>query len=99
DIVAAGRLREIETGRRIRVGGVVTHRQRPSTAGGVTFINLEDETGMVNVICTMAVWNKYRRIALASPALVIRGRIESNDGAINLLADQIERLPISLKSA
>src|SRR5699024_1176929 len=33
-----------EPGRRVRVGGVVTHRQRPSTAGGVTFLNLEDET-------------------------------------------------------
>ncbi len=35
---------------RVTVGGVVTHRQRPATARGVTFLNLEDETGMVNVI-------------------------------------------------
>ena len=34
------------------VGGVVTHRQRPATARGVTFVNLEDETGMINVICS-----------------------------------------------
>ena len=35
----------------VLVGGVVTHRQRPATAGGTTFINLEDETGLINVIC------------------------------------------------
>jgi len=28
----------------------VTHRQHPETANGAVFINLEDETGHVNVI-------------------------------------------------
>ncbi len=50
---------EAESGR-VRVAGVVTHRQRPGTAGGVTFLNLEDETGMLNVICTVGVWRRYR---------------------------------------
>jgi error-prone DNA polymerase len=45
----------------------VTHRQRPSTAGGVTFLNLEDEHGLVNVICTQGVWLRYRRIARSRP--------------------------------
>lgn len=98
DVVPAGALFEIEPGTRIRVGGVVTHRQRPATAGGVTFINLEDETGMVNVIVTQGVWARFRRIAQASPALIIRGKLERNDGAINLHADQIERLPIVIRS-
>ena len=42
------------------VGGVVTHRQRPATAGGITFINLEDETGMLNVVCSPGLWQRYR---------------------------------------
>ena len=37
------------------VGGVVTHRQRPATAGGTTFLNLEDETGLINVIVSKGV--------------------------------------------
>ena len=41
---------------RVRVGGLITHRQRPSTAGGVTFLNLEDETGMLNVVCSAGVF-------------------------------------------
>jgi len=44
-------LHRIEHGTRVLVAGVLTHRQRPATASGVIFINLEDETGMVNVIC------------------------------------------------
>ena len=46
------RLSGVDDGPRVLVGGVVTHRQRPATAGGITFLNLEDETGMVNVICS-----------------------------------------------
>ena len=38
------------------VGGVVTHRQRPATASGTVFLNLEDETGLVNVICSAGLW-------------------------------------------
>jgi error-prone DNA polymerase len=91
-------LPEVEPGTRIRVAGVVTHRQRPSTAGGVTFLNLEDETGMVNVICTIGVWQRHRRLAQSAPALIIRGKLERNDGAINVLADHIERLPITIRS-
>src|SRR6185437_7760588 len=45
---------------RVLVGGIVTHRQRPATASGVTFINLEDETGMLNVTCSPGLFHKYR---------------------------------------
>ena len=47
---------EVEHGTRVLVAGVVTHRQRPATASGVIFINLEDETGMINVICSIGLW-------------------------------------------
>src|SRR5690606_29301617 len=84
-----------EADRRVRVAGIVTHRQRPGTAKGVTFISLEDETGFLNVICTQAVWKRYQAVARRSPALVIRGRIERADGATNLVAEHIA--PLSLK--
>ena len=53
-------------GAKVLVGGLVTHRQRPPTAGGVVFMNLEDETGMVNVICPRQTWDRHRRVALES---------------------------------
>ncbi|WP_370615029.1 error-prone DNA polymerase [Mumia qirimensis] len=92
-------LADVEPGRRIEAAGLVTHRQRPATAGGVTFLNLEDETGMLNVICTAGLWARYRRIARDSSALVVRGIVERRDGAINLHADRLERLPITMRTA
>ena len=47
--------------------GVVTHRQRPATAQGTTFINLEDETGLINVVCSKGCWARHRRVAPAPP--------------------------------
>ena len=84
-----------EAERRISVAGVVTHRQRPGTAKGVTFISLEDETGFLNVICSVGVWKRFQAVARRSPALVIRGRIERADGATNLVAEHLA--PLSLK--
>ncbi|QAY74026.1 error-prone DNA polymerase [Agromyces protaetiae] len=92
-------LREAETGRRIEVGGVVTHRQRPATASGITFLNLEDESGTVNVIAGVGVWTRYRRIAREAPAMIVRGMLErSRDGVVNLIADRFESLVVSAPS-
>ncbi|MBG6058752.1 error-prone DNA polymerase [Cryobacterium sp. MP_M5] len=89
-------LAQRESGRRLEVGGVVTHRQRPATAGGVTFLNLEDETGTLNVIAGLGVWNRFRRVARESPALIVRGILErSPEGVTNLIADRFEPLTIT----
>jgi error-prone DNA polymerase len=97
-ILRANQLSTAEDGTRVYVGGVVTHRQRPATAAGVTFLNLEDETGMINVICSNGVWNRYRRIARESSAMIIRGRLERSQGVTNLVADKLERLPLAAKT-
>jgi error-prone DNA polymerase len=89
-------LRNAESGRRIEVGGVVTHRQRPATASGITFMNLEDESGTLNVIAGVGVWTRYRRLAREAPALIVRGILErSPEGVTNLVADRFERLTVS----
>ncbi|MGH3880699.1 MAG: error-prone DNA polymerase [Actinophytocola sp.] len=81
---------------RIFIGGAVTHRQRPATAGGVTFINLEDETGMINVVCSPGLWIRYRRVARSSSALLVRGMVESAEGVTSILADHLEPLDLSI---
>ncbi|QHC66640.1 DNA polymerase III subunit alpha [Rathayibacter sp. VKM Ac-2759] len=87
------------SGTRVEVGGVVIHRQRPSTAGGVTFMNLEDEHGILNVICSVGVWNRYRRTAREAPALLVRGILErSDEGVTNLLADRFEALTVGART-
>jgi error-prone DNA polymerase len=95
-VITAAGLATAENGRRVEVGGVVTHRQRPATASGITFINLEDETGLVNVICSVGVWNRYRRVAREAPAMIIRGILErSAEGVTNVLADRFELLAMA----
>jgi error-prone DNA polymerase len=97
-ILSAVDLATAESGRRIEIGGVVTHRQRPATASGITFVNIEDETGLVNVICSVGVWTRYRRVVREAPALVIRGILErSAEGVTNILADRFELLDMAPK--
>ncbi len=73
-------------GVRARIGGIVTHRQRPSTAKGVIFFNLEDETGLLNVIVLPDIWAANREVARKNPGLVIEGVIEFRDGVTNFVA-------------
>jgi error-prone DNA polymerase len=93
--VTVAALAAIPHGRRIAIGGIVTHRQRPATAQGVIFLNIEDETGMANVICSAGVWARHRRLARTSPALIVRGRLERAEGAINVVAERLEHLPLA----
>ncbi|MFG6443898.1 error-prone DNA polymerase [Microbacterium sp. P07] len=99
-VLTSHELRTHESGRRVEVAGLVTHRQRPATASGITFLNLEDEHGLVNVICSVGVWNRYRRVARESPALIVRGVLErSMEGVTNLLADRFEDLRVGVAHA
>jgi error-prone DNA polymerase len=98
-VLTAADLDTAEPDRMVAVGGVVTHRQRPATAGGITFVNLEDETGLVNVICPHAVWARYRTVARTSPALVVHGRLERAEGVVNVVATRLERLDLHLGTA
>ncbi len=98
-VLTASALKTAEAGRRVLVGGVVTHWQRPATASGTTFLNLEDETGMVNVICSKGLWLRYRRTARTAAALLVRGRLEREQGVVNIVAERLERLPLAMKKA
>ena len=70
-VVTAAGLVDRSDGERVLVGGVVTHRQRPPTAGGVTFLSLEDETGLINVVVSSGCWQRYKNAALGASALLI----------------------------
>jgi error-prone DNA polymerase len=94
-VLRAADLLDAEPDRRVAVAGIVTHRQRPATAQGTTFLNLEDETGLVNVICSREVWAHHRRVARSAGALVVRGRLERVEGVVNIVADRIEALALS----
>jgi error-prone DNA polymerase len=92
-------LMEVPDGGKVTIAGIVTHRQRPATAGGVTFLNVEDETGLVNVICSAGLWVRYRRAARSAVVMLVRGRLERAEGGhpeapsgANLVAEYLEEI-------
>ena len=97
-VTPAQKLGEVPDGSRVVVAGAVTHRQRPATARGVTFMNLEDETGMVNVLCSPGVWARHRRLAQTASALLIRGQVQNASGAVTLLAERMRPIAMTVGS-
>ncbi|MBA3653640.1 MAG: error-prone DNA polymerase [Actinobacteria bacterium] len=95
-VVVANQLMHHPADERVVVAGLVTHRQRPATAAGTTFLNLEDETGLVNVVVSKGVWTRYRRVAQSASAMVIGGKLEKADGTLNVVADRLDALPLSM---
>ncbi len=93
-VLPTAALRSRPTGDRITVGGVVTHRQQPESARGAVFLNLEDETGMVNIVCSRGAWRRWKPVARSSPALLVRGRIERSEGSMTLVAERFEPLEL-----
>jgi len=97
-VLPAGKLGSVPDGDRVLIAGAVTHRQRPGTAQGVTFLNLEDETGMVNVLCTPGVWARHRKLANTAPALLVRGQLQNAGGAITVVAERLGRITLAVGS-
>jgi error-prone DNA polymerase len=97
-VLPADALLSVPDGDRVLIAGAVTHRQRPGTAQGVTFINIEDETGMVNVLCTPGVWARHRKLAQTASALLIRGQIQNASGAVTVVAERLAKLTLKIGS-
>jgi error-prone DNA polymerase len=88
----AAAVRELPDRAPVLLGGLVTHRQRPPTAKGVCFLNVEDESGMINVIVPPPVLERYEQILVAQPFLLIHGIAERAQGTLNVLAHRLEPL-------
>jgi error-prone DNA polymerase len=98
-VVTSAGLWECLPSSRVTVAGVVTHRQRPMTAQGVTFLNLEDETGLINVVVSKGCWARFRTVARSASAMIVRGRLERSEGVINVVAEHLDVLPLGAPTA
>jgi error-prone DNA polymerase len=94
--VRARELITLRSGCRLKVSGIVLVRQRPSTAKGVTFVTLEDETGLANLVIWQSVWERYRRVAYTSAVLLVEGTLESEGGVIHVVVNKMEDISESL---
>ncbi len=76
-------------GQRIDYAGVVICRQQPGTAGGVTFMTLEDETGFVNLVVWAQVFAEYAVIARTTSLLGVSGRLQVQENIVHVIADRL----------
>ena len=91
-VVRSVDLRLLETERKYSVAGLVLLRQRPSTAKGITFMTLEDETGTTNLLVHVNVWERFRSIARRASALIAQGILQRQHEVIHLVVDRLEDL-------
>ena len=57
------------------------------------YLNLEDETGLLNVVCRAGMWRRYRSVGRRAGALIVRGTVEKGDGVVALMAEHLQALP------
>jgi len=92
----AADLAGLRNGAWVRIAGAVVVRQRPGTAKGFVFLNLEDETGLANIIVRPALFHRYRLALVKEPFLFVAGRLQHEDGVISVRAGEIAPLPEAL---
>jgi error-prone DNA polymerase len=88
-VVQAQALQPLRSGRRARVAGLVTCRQRPDTASGVIFVTLEDETGCINVVVWRHLIERQRKELLGARLLGVHGVIERDGDVVHVIAHRL----------
>lgn len=97
-IIPTAQLARTASGSRVMVAGIVLMRQRPSTAKGITFVTIEDETGTANLIVHVGTWERYRKITRHSQAWIVHGHVECKDLVIHVIVERVEDLSTRLAS-
>ena len=85
-------LATVASGSPAAVAGIVLVRQRPGTAKGITFMTLEDESGIANLIVRPAIFERHRKAARHGVVVVAHGRVERQGQVINVIATRLEDL-------
>jgi error-prone DNA polymerase len=98
-LATAAQVAAAPDGARLATGGLVLVRQRPSTAKGITFVTVEDETGVVNLIIRPDVFAEHRTVARAAAGLMAAGRVQKEGLVVHLIADRLEDLCVPLAGA
>ena len=86
---------ELSDGTDVRCAGVVLVRQRPGK-GNVTFITLEDETGVANIVLWPKLFQQYRPVVMAARLMLVRGKVQHAEGVTHLIGEQLEDITADL---
>jgi len=96
-VTPAGELSRLRNGRPVRVAGLVLLRQRPSTAKGITFVTLEDETGLANLVVHQRTWERFHAVTRHAAAWLASGRLEIKDSIVHVIVGRLEDLSGQLR--
>jgi error-prone DNA polymerase len=88
-IIRAEQLKDIRSGERVRVAGLVLVRQRPGTASGVIFATLEDETWISNIVVWPKIFEQFRPQILGGRLIAVEGPVQSESGVIHVIAERV----------
>jgi error-prone DNA polymerase len=94
-VVTAKAYDDLPDGRRVSVAGVVLVRQRPGK-GNVTFITLEDETGVANIVLWHDLFLKYRPVVMGARLMLVKGRVQKAEGVVHLIGEHLEDISTDL---
>ncbi len=89
-VVTVAESHDAPEGRQVSVAGIVLSRQRPSTANGIIFLSLEDETGPANIVIRSEVWQQSEPLARRAAVVVVEARVQRRAGVVHLLATRME---------
>ena len=92
DTLTSDRFPDLPQHATVRVAGIVTARQRPSTANGYVFVLMEDESGHINVIVKPDIYERDRSAVRMEPFLVVRGRLQKDGATMNVIAFEVKAL-------
>jgi len=85
-VLPAQELAALDDGFGIKIAGIVTSRQRPQTASGVTFMTLEDESGFMNVVVWPTVAARAPLVVREASLLGVSGRVQISAGVVHIIA-------------
>ncbi len=91
-LISSADWQHVPNGRPAKLAGLVRVRQRPMTAGGVLFMTLEDEAGVMNIIFWNAVSELYRKPVLGGQLLAITGMTQREGEVVHLIAKHVDDL-------
>ena len=84
-------------GQIITTAGLLILRQKPATANGTVFLSLEDEVGIINIICWRNIYLKFRNPIIYGKLLLVTGKLQKNSSSVHLIARNIRDISEALK--
>lgn len=94
-ILDSQQLAHAKDGTSVVLAGLVTVRQRPSTANGTIFLLIEDEFGFMNVIVFPPLVKKYHDLVKYAPFLIVQGQFQREGPVMNVIAHRFAELKIT----